>query len=341
MSFTPSSEQNRGSSSSNDGFNFVAPKAGARRARISLIVDLGTQKRPDVYKTADGKMANEDTPGAVGTPQKPAQQVAVFADLVSDTVDYGGSIGKAHYRLMLNKSFKGVLSGITFQKSPPKDAKGKDIPGKPWAIHPQNLLTKLAIAVGKPEIAESADISLLLNEQFMATVEVKETDSGKKNAEDEPIIYRNVNFKGASQVPAEIKEDENGDEVEVVPTFAALKTPAMCITFTNAKKEDIKYLRKSIINQIKLADNYAGSNMQKAIEAFEAEGKEGTNDEAGDDDEAPKEQPKPKTAKPAAKPAPKAKAAPDFSDMDDDIPFMYGCRLGKEDQFRGPRAVFL
>jgi hypothetical protein len=311
--FTPENEQGRSTGTPNDGFNYVVPKAGSRRARISLIVDLGTQERPDSYKTPDGKLANEDTPGAIVTPQKPAQQVAVFADLVADTVDYGGDIGKAHYRLLLNKSFKGVISGINFTKSAPKDAKGKDIPGKPWALHPQNMLTKIANAIGKPEVAESAKINQLLNGQFMADVEVKEVDSGKVDKEDNPIIYRNVNFKGASKVAAVPtgKQDDNGDEIEEPPVFAELKVVPLCITFTNAKKEDIKYLRSNIIKQIKFAKNYAGSQMQKAIEEFEAE-KGAVTAEADKVENKPADKPKK---------APAAVKKPVVQDMDDDIPF--------------------
>src|SRR5437763_16906908 len=81
--------------------NFPVPKGGARRARVSLIVDLGTQERDPVWEL-DGKLVKEGTDGAVEKAQKPAHQVAVFADLVNDVVDYGGDIGEAQYRLMLN-----------------------------------------------------------------------------------------------------------------------------------------------------------------------------------------------------------------------------------------------
>ena len=101
--------------------NFPTPKAGSRRARVSLIVDLGTQEREPFNA---GKPDEK--------PQKPCQQVAVFADLVADTVDYGGDIGKAHYRLMLNGSFGGVLKGINFDVE--KALEGEDL---------DNLLLKI------------------------------------------------------------------------------------------------------------------------------------------------------------------------------------------------------
>jgi hypothetical protein len=312
LAFTP---KNANKSNANSGDytprNFPVPKKGSRRARVSLIVDLGEQNRESIWKKGDS-IVTADTEGAVEQTQKPCQQVAVFADLVNDTVDYGGDIGKAHYRLLLNNTFNGDLKGINFAASPPKDANGKTIEGKKWGFHPQNLLTKLAIAVGKPEVIESMDISELLNQQFLAEVDVSEKDSGKKDSEGNPIIYRNVNFKKASQVPAEPQEVD-GEEVEVVPTFAALKMEAKAVTFENATKEDIKFIRSNIIKKIKLANDYAGSNMQKAIEAFEAEQANKA------DKEAPAEG---KTA-PAAKPKAKAEdKKPVPQDVpDDDIPF--------------------
>ncbi len=314
--FTPISSSNTGASNfTGEPRNYPTPRDGSRRARVSLIVDLGIQERDDSYKTEDGKLCNADTPGAIGTPQKPVQQVAVFADLVNDTVDYGGEIGKAHYRLMLNGSYAGILKGVNFTKSPPMDAKGKKIEGKEWALHPQNLLTKLAKATGKDEVIESAKINQLLDMPFMAEVEVKEVDSGKKDTDGNDIIYKNVNFKGASKVAAVAtgETDDNGDEIESIPKFNELKNPALCITFTNAKKEDIKWIRANVIKVIKQATNYAGSNMEKAIQAFEAERKAAS--EAEGDSDAPAEKVKP------AKKEPAAKKKPVMQDDSDDIPF--------------------
>lgn len=318
MSFTPANA-NRPDNGGGDYTprNFPTPNKGPRRARVSLIVDLGTQEREDIHEL-NGKAVPAGTEGATVKPQKPCQQVAVFADLVNDVVDYGGDIGKAQYRLLLNNSFAGKLKGINFTASPPKDANGKTIEGKKWGFHPQNLLTKLANAVGKPEVIESMDISQLLGQQFIADVDVSEKPAGKNDAEGNPIIYKNVNFKAANK-PApvmkdtgEVDEDGNAIEVEEVPTYAPLKAKPLCITFANAKAEDIQFIRSNIIKQIKLASNYAGSEMQKAIEAYEAS--KATGDAPAEGAVAP-------AKKPAAKPAAKPKAPVDNSDMDDDIPF--------------------
>lgn len=303
MAFKPNNankSSNTSATYSNEPRNYPTPKSGSRKARISLIVDLGVQERDDIYEL-DGKAVPEGTEGAICKPQKPCQQLAVFADLVADKVDYGGDIGEQHYRLMLNNSFAGKLKGINFTATPPKDAQGNTIAGKKWGFHPANILTKLAKAVGKPEVVESMDVEELLNMPFMATVEVKTKDSGKKDDAGDPIIYKNVNFKGATEVPLD-------DDDQPLPV-AALAQKARCVTFDNATKEDIKFLRGNIIKQIKLASNYAGSQMEKAVQEYEAE----RNNSSDEQEEAPVEK------KPSAKA--KSKPAPDFSDMDDDVPF--------------------
>jgi len=239
----------------------------------------------------------------------------VFADLVADTVDYGGDIGKQHYRLLMNKSFQGKIQGVNFTATPPKDAKGNLIPGKAWGFHPANLLTKIAKAVQREDVIESMDVEQLLGLPFMATVEVKVTEAkdGKKDKDGNVITYKNVNFKGAAQVP----EDDDGNPIAI----ADLNCEPKCITFDNATKEDVKFIRAGLRKQIKVALNYAGSKMQKAIEAFEAEN-------GGGSDEGEAEKPAQKSApaqtkekaKAAASKA-KAKETAPADDMDDDVPF--------------------
>lgn len=296
---------NKTTSSMNDnpGGLFPVPKAGSRKARVSLIVDLGEQNREDF----------EDEKTGEKRPQKPCQQIAVFADLVADTVDYGGEIGKQHYRLLLNKSFAGDIQGINFTAVPPKDAKGKIIPNKLWSWHPANLLSKLAKAIGKPEVIESMDVEQLLGEPFMAQVEVNEKDSGKEDKDGNPIIYRNVNYKGCAEVPLD-------DDDQPLPV-ADLKQPPRCITFDNATADDIKFLRKKLIEMIKLANDYSGSQMEKAIKAFEAKqgAAKAAEPEDDDGDEETSVSP-PKLAAKATKP--KTKPAPVEDDDDDsDSPF--------------------
>lgn len=308
MAFKPKNANGgSGGSGSFENRNFPVPKAGARKARVSLIVELGVQEREDF----------EDPKTKETKPQKPCQQVAVFVDLVNDVVDYGGDIGKAQYRLMLNKSFGGVVQGINFAATPPKDKDGKTIEGKPWGLHPASMLTKVAKAIGKPEVVTTMDIEALLNGALVVDVDITEKESDKEDDEGNPIIYRYVNAKGLSKVGMRStgETDDDGNDVEVPDTVAELKQPARCITFDSATKEDIKFLRGNLIKLIKLANDYAGSNMQKAIEAFEAEQAE-KKAEKGEAEEKPAS-----TKKPAAKSTKATKPKADMSDMDDDVPF--------------------
>lgn len=306
MAFKPKSSGKSNSSSGEDTSKYPVPKAGARKARVSLIVDLGVQNREDF----------EDPKTKEVKPQKPQQQVAVFADLTHDVVDYGGKIGKAQYRLMLNKSFQNVVQGINFAAVPPRDADGNMIDGKAWGLHPANLLTKLAKAVDRSDVIVDEgeygmDISQLLDLPFMAEVEVKETEGKKKDANDNPIIYRNVNYRGPSKLAME--EDEDGNETPV--KVNELKQPARCITFEDATAEDVQFIRSNLIAMIKTANNYAGSQMQKAIEEYE--GKSGSKSAPADEQEEEVEQ----KAKPVAKKPAAAKKPPVEFDDSDELPF--------------------
>ena len=288
-------------------FKMPEPKAGSRPARISMIVDLGTQERPDFE---DPKTKEIKT-------QAPAQQVIVYADLVNDVVDYGGSIGMQQYRLCLNKTFGGETQGVNFTAVPPRDAEGNMISGKPWGFHPMNLLTKLSKAVQKPEVIESMDIEELLGEAFMAQVEVRKTESkDKKDDEGNPVVYTNVNFKSAAEIPMIPDDDGNEAPMRVKP----LAVEPMIISFDDAKPGQIKYLRKSVINMIKLAKNYSGSKMQEAVESFEASQNihQGASEAQG---EAKKEEPKQPVKEVAKKAAKKVPEPVEEEVEDEDIPF--------------------
>lgn len=309
MAMKPKSSGNsNGGKQFEDTRNYPTPKAGNRKARISLIVDLGTQKREDFEDKVTGEKK----------PQKPVQQVVVFADLVNDVVDYGGTIGKKQYRLMLNKSFQGVVQGVNFTTVPPRDADGNLIEGKKWGFHPANLLTKLAKAVGKDEIIvddgpNGLDIEMLLDQPFLCNVEVKETEGKKKDADGNPIVYKNVNFKAASPVPTD--EDEDGNEIP--GKVAKLTEPARIISFDSATKEDIQFIRSNLIAMIKNATDYAGSQMQKAIEAYEAEN--GGAQESNSSKQETKKEEAPAKVKESNK-STKAKPVP-VDDDDSDVPF--------------------
>lgn len=267
--------------------NYPTPKAGSRPARVSLIVDLGVQKREPF----------EDPKTKETKPQDPCHQVAVFADLTKDVVDYGGDIGMQQYRLLLNKTFMGVPQGINFFTTSPKDADGNVLKNKPWGLHPASLLTKLFKVVGledkvyEPSPRAGVDIEPLLGQAFMADVEVKKTTSKDKTGTDgKPLEYTNVNFKAAAPVP----EDYPIPELTATPKI---------ISFTDATPEDVQLIRAGLLKIIKQAINYPGSQMQKAVEAWEA-------NKPAKNEQTPKEE---------EKPQPNANMKP--SSSNDDVPF--------------------
>jgi len=188
---------------------------------------------------------------------------------------------------------------------------GKDS-GKPWRFHVNSVLSKLSEAVNEPNVPESGNIAKLIGKQLLIDIQIKSTDSGKEDKDGNPIVYKNVSYKSLSKAAPIFETDDDGNETEVLPEFAALKVEPLVVTFTNATPETVKHLRANVIKKIKLAKNYAGSNMQKAIEAMEA-AKEETQSE-----EAVQKQPEEKKTK---KVTPKKVVPKDEDEIDDDIPF--------------------
>ncbi len=285
-------------------------KAGSRPARVSLIVDLGIQERqPSVedYNPNDEKHKTALTKGSfievvdgkekILTPRKPVQQAALLADLVNDVVDYGGEIGKQPYRIILNKSFKGELTGIDLAGCYSFDQSGKRLEDKPFTFHSQSLFTKLAKATNTPQIIDGGednmDISLLANKAFMAQIAV--TESGDKTY---------VNYKGCAEVPMIPDEDGNESPMKI----KALSTPARVITFDNVTEDDVKFLRYELVKKIKQAQDYQGSKMQAVLEGVKP------SDVA---EETKVEEPKVSKTKSTAKVEPVVETDMDF----DDVPF--------------------
>ncbi len=268
MSYKPQAQANNTSERKNTGtapngvaYKYPVPEGGSQAARISLIVDIGTQERPDFEE--------KDKAGNVieVKPQKPSQQLIIFADLVDQVVDYGGDIGEKQYRLMLNKNFKGDIAGVNFTAVPPRDADGNMIAGKIWTFHPANLLTKLAKATNNEHIlgvdeVNNMDIGALLGAGFYADVEVKSNDSGKKKDDGTPIIYTNVNFKGASKLPMVKGKQLEIDELQAEP---------LILNHDNVTEETLVFIRGKVLEMMKQAKEYEGSNLQKLLSKGKAE----------------------------------------------------------------------
>lgn len=285
MAFKPAQQAKQQTAVKRDpNVKFPVPEGGNQPARISLIVDLGVQEREDFVDPNTKEVK----------PQKPIQQLAVFVDLVDNVVDYGGEIGEQHYRLMLNKSFKGEIAGVNFAPVPPRDGDGNIVEGKLWTFHPANLLTKLAKATGQTQILgenqnDNMDVEQLLNQPLMVDVEVKQTESDKKDDQGNKIVYTNVNPKVYATLP-KVK----GKPMEV----SELNNEALLITFDNVTAESAKFIRGDVKRQIQKALNYEGSQMQKVLSAL---------------GNAPQEQP--------SKQEPVKELAADYDSFDESIPF--------------------
>ena len=333
MAFKPSN-----TAPANNGVNVNLPKidwsainkqvkSGSRPARISLIVDLGQQKREpssDKYNPADeqhvksvesGKAWLEDDGKGgqlIRRERQPVQQVAVFADLGNDVVDYGGNIGEQPYRILINKSFKGELTGIDFVGGFAYDDKGNRIESRGFTFHQKSRLYELAVATEQRQIIagsgdDNMDISQLLGQAFMAKVEKTEGDKA---------TY--VNFKGATDVGT--VEDAEGNEVP--RKVKQLSTPAVLITFDDITEDQVKYLRYEVIKKIQQALNFEGSNMEAVLKVAGTGAKTASNNENDSGTEASETTSAKTDTKPAATKTTATKAAKQVKEPEpeDDVP---------------------
>ena len=263
---------------------FPYPKGGSRPARISLIIDLGKQEREE-YES-------QTNPGEMIQP-KPIRQVAVFADLTSDTVDYGDEIGMQHYRLMMNNKWMNEIKGWNFAPVPPKDRKNGI-----WTFGATNPLAKIAKVIA-PEVLQDGDnnmnVGLLLNTSFMINVDVDHRKSDTyKDDKGEPVVFTNVRYKGCSDLP----EMPDGSVYPV----AELNCKPMVITFDTVTEDNFKFIRKDILAKIKTALDYPGSRMEQIVNKMSGNSSQGGSQSQEQD-------------------AQEGMNNNGFDDKDDDIPF--------------------
>ncbi|MGB4896909.1 MAG: hypothetical protein WBP57_00625 [Ignavibacteria bacterium] len=201
-----------------------------REEAEALVAQVETMlKKSDFEKVKIVEQGDKFIVNAQVRQPKDRQEVAVFADLVGNVIDYGGEIGQKPYRALLNKTWKGEIRGLGLAVVPPQKQGGV------WTFAPNSMLTELAKVTRQNTITDGTvkndlnNIGLILGKSLM--VDVVKTEDGDK-------IY--VNVKG--------------------------------ISFDDVSVESLKAagIRGSIIKKIKQANNYQGSKMQKAIEAYEA-----------------------------------------------------------------------
>lgn len=200
---------------------------------------------------------------------RPSQEVVYVYDLVDTYVDYGfeGQEPMQYRHYGVRRNFKtGHISGIGF------GAEWKD--GKE-VLRAMSTHAKLAKMVGKPEIIESRDITQLLNEPI--GIPVEHNDKGEK-------LY--LKFKSPQALSK--KQLKMGvTELDCEPVVVDFDT-ATVETLEKAK------LRRDIIEKIKSALNYEGSQIQKAIQELESKKSEANNNK---DDSEKKEDKKGKPKK--------------------------------------------
>ena len=215
---------------------------------------------------------------------KDRQEIAVFADLVDNIVDYGDNIGEKPYRVLLNKTWKGDIRGLGLAVVPPQNQGGV------WTFAGNSMLTELAKVTKQNTITDGSvksdlnNIGLILGKALMVDI----------------VSGDFVNVKGISTVPSALLKTIDYSLVNPVG-----------ISFDNATPELLREagIRGSIIKKIKQANNYQGSNMQKAIEAFEKD----HNGVVNNQPEQPKQE---------VKQEPKAKATPQkVEEVDASCPF--------------------
>ena len=217
-------------------------------ALVAQVEDM--LKKSDFEKVKITEQGGEFVVNAQVRQPKDRQEIAVFADLVGNIVDYGGEIGEKPYRVLLNKQWKGEIRGLGLAVVPPAKQGGV------WTFAPNSMLTELAKVTRQNTITDGSvkndlnNIGLILGKSLM--VDVVKTEDGDK-------VY--VNVKGISSVPSALAKMIDYSLVNPVG-----------ISFDDVSVESLKAagIRGSIIKKIKQANNYQGSKMQKAIEEFEA-----------------------------------------------------------------------
>lgn len=305
-------------------------KAKAMIGIISGIVDLGLQVQEDAKMEWKGDEESEreelaknpeqyfeTLPNDKGVPTrykrwsvKPCQQVALTVDFPSIMINKGQFFGDENaqehpLRMILNGEFYMKEVGKIVGK--PYNIKENRNDDGSWSFKSNTQLHKLAAATDvldekgrfKPNM-----IGKLLGKAalFEVHVHLQEGRDGKQ--------YLNEKVKLSGQVPDMM--------VPMIPELAPEYIYG--VNFKGVQDPKIlKQLRQSVINTMKLAQNFEGSDIQKALEAL-SNGK--VEDKSSDKSAGNK------PVKEVKQPAPQP--APDFDSFDDEIPFApIGLQEGK------------
>lgn len=345
MAFKPKNlNQNSNDNADKKPFVAIIPEDGLAPVQVGMLVNLGLHKKlPKFAKDSSGKREQDENGNdKIIVPKEGKdieQKVAVYIDLLSQTHDYGEEIGVKNIRLPLHNVSRGMSEGVSLTTVAPRDPDGNYIKGRPWLLASNSTLYKIAGVVKyedgkkvsdvifKPDYKNPKlnDIGELLGKPFMFNVEVKTT-------EKDGNTYVNTKLKSPVPLMKGITAEE--------PLMAAISISFDDEDLLEEKEElggacKMDLLRAADLRKIVLAEDYEGSNIQKAIQEREDEAgllkkakeiakaiiendKEyaevlaqlASRGDAGESD-APAEE----------KPKAEEKAPVNFDDMDDDIPF--------------------
>lgn len=252
---------------------------------------------------------------------KEREEVIYAVDLVDTYVKYKeDDEDEKQFRVWLNKpDFKTkALNGFSTKFSPPAKQ------GAKWTFSPLSMHTKLAKATGKkgvinPDDDNFGDLSLFLDKPVGIQTTRKETTSGDKE-------YINLKTDAPVGLPKKII-DMGVSELDCTPE---------AVDWEEVTVEQLMNImpNKLVMDKLKAASNYEGSQMQVALEEYEeirqAEYKNNNSEsDAEESADEPKENPKTKRAskkekaKDNSKKKKKAKKKVEQEDdsNDDDIPF--------------------
>ena len=243
---------------------------------VAGIVDLGTQNQPDAELEFKGSASDEEAeikknPNTyfkdgidpktrkqvrlLCYPQKPQQSVAIAVDFPEILVDKGQFFGNSNpipLRLWLGGTFYVEGTGMVVARPTPLKVVNIDKESaKPkWSFSPLHLFHKMAVGAKlvKPgDVFLPSQIDQLVGKSFQFQVQIFFKENKGKKYYTENIKF--VGGLGRGQVAQELDN-----------TFL--------IQFNKPNSpEALKNLRNHVVNTIKNANNYQGSNIQKELES--------------------------------------------------------------------------
>lgn len=300
---------------------------------VSGVIDLGLQAQEDAKMKWTGDAASEAEELAKNDKQyfetlpdekgiatrykrwavKPQRCSAITIDFPTTPVNRGkfydeNKIGEElPFRGLLNNEFG--MKGVGKVVGKPYSLREQRNDDGTWSLKNNTILFKLAQATNqldKQGNFKPAYLGNLIGEAALFNVHVYLNESGGKNYLNEKLAFNGPVPKMMQNMIPKLDE-----KFMYVVNFKG-----------EQNLEVLKTLRQSVINTMKLAEDFEGSDVQKAlIEIGKVKVGEATGAQAQNE-----QQSAPKATKPQAEP----QESIDFGAFEDDIPFSYiGCQEGR------------